>query len=137
MKYRTIIALLAVFGAPLLEASQPQAERAAPKPRLRLYLYLPNETPAVMAESAQGDPGVVTMERIEVTESRVPAVPDRIEPKQVKRFTPTEGGRIFSGRLGKLPVDVGFWPTENILAADSRFKPQPTRVDLDLIRIRF
>lgn len=131
------ILALAVLCAPVLESSEPIAERPVPKPRPRLYMYQPPPTPEADAEQTQGEPGVVTMEKVEVTESRVGDIPTTVEKPAPKKFTPLGGGRIFSTKIGSLPVDVGVWLKEDILAADARFKPQSTRVDLDLIRIRF
>ena len=135
MKTWAQLVLLLVSALPLLGGEPSAAPRAVPQPRVRLQ---PSAQGAgAQLESGRAVPKAVTMDKMVVAETKLPTEPLTAPEPERTRFSPLHGGPIFSGKIGTLPVSVGLWPWVDVLAKDSRFKSQKTRVDLEVVRISF
>ena len=109
----------------------------APQPRPRL------SSPAPAASSKEIDPPlpathpIVVMGKYIVRDTPVvEGAPKPVEREQHK-FSWLDGGPMWSGKAGSTPVDVGLWRPIDILPETAQFRPQQTRADFGILRIKF
>ena len=136
MKTTAITLLLLAFSAGTMGGAEATApDRAVPQPRPRLKISA-QETIAAGSRKA-AEPGVVTLEKMVVSESKLPAiVPRRREPEPTK-FTWQSGGPLSEGKLGNLPADFGLMAHQDLFAEDAAYKPPRAQVEFDLVRAKF
>ena len=77
------------------------------------------------------------MDKVVVTDSKLPGTPNqRVEPEPTT-FSVTGGGPILTGKIGALPFAIGLWPWVDVMADDAKFKPARSRIDIEIVRIRW
>jgi hypothetical protein len=127
------VALFVLFTV-IAAAAEQSSPRAVPQPRVRLH---PSpQGPVARVEKAANAPVSVMLEKVVVTESKLPQGQSDEVPADPKRFTVSGGGTIFTGRIGDAPYSFGLWPRYDLFWKDSRFKPQKTRVDIEVVRVK-
>ena len=136
MKTTAITLLLLAFTAgPMSGADLPSPDRAVPQPRPRLQISAQETLAAGYRKAAES--GVVTLDKMVVSESKLPAiVPRRREPEPSK-FTWQSGGPLSEGKLGNLPADFGLMAHQDLFAEDAAYKPPRAQVEFDLVRAKF
>ena len=134
MKLR-IPALVLVAGlGSLLGAGEPGADPIVPQPRLRLQPT--PQGPVAIVKAPAKEPDVVTLDKMVVTESKLPLRVPRREAPEPAQFTLLTGGPIASGKIGDLPVEAGLWAWRDVFAEDARFDPPKGRIDLEFVRLK-
>ncbi len=136
MKTTTITLLLLAFTTGSMSGAEaPAANRTVPQPRPRLQISAQETIAAGSRKTAE--PGVVTLDKMVVSESKLPAiVPRRREPEPSK-FTWQSGGPLAEGKLGNMPVSFGLMLREDLFAEDAKYKPPRAQVEFELVRAKF
>lgn len=132
MRYGTVI-LLSLCTVPLGTGSEAKPP-ASPQPRPRLILT--PELATARAREAAPETGVVTLDRMTVTESRVPtSVPRRRAPDPT-RFTWQSGGPLAEGKLGGAPLSLGLWAKTDLFSEETAFAEPRAQVEFELVRVK-
>ena len=133
----TVITLLLLFftGGTLSGAEAPAPDRPAPQPRPRLQISA-RETIAASSRKA-AESGVVTLDKMVVSESKLPAIVPRRREQEPSKFTWQSGGPLSEGKLGSMPVSFGLMAHQDLFAEDSAYKPPRAQVEFDLVRAKF
>ncbi|MDP3070785.1 MAG: hypothetical protein Q8N18_10875 [Opitutaceae bacterium] len=116
------------------------AESSAPaviKPQARVRLQQTSQGAVAQVEKPAPDPGTVTMDKVVVTDSKLPSTPTRRVEAEPTTFSLTRGGPITTGKIGTLPYEIGLWPWTDVMADDAKFKPARSRIDIEVVRIKF
>lgn len=134
MKLCRLSSLVLVVAAATTYAADRPPERLEPQPRVRLI-----QTPvgAVAQKQPVVTPGPpVMLQKVEVSEKKLPQNPSDETPSDPKEFSLAGGGTLFIGELRGAPAAVGLWPRYDLFWKDARFKPQKTRVDIEVVRVK-
>jgi len=136
MKFGTTTLLLLAFSAMTMSGAEtPAPDRAVPQPRPRLQISAQETIAASSRKTAES--GVVTLEKMVVSESKLPAiVPRRRDPEPAK-FTWQAGGPLAEGKLGNMPLSFGLMLHQDLFAEDSAYKPPRAQVEFELVRAKF
>lgn len=131
--------MLLVLASPAVAAAANVPVSAQPQPRARL-----SYTAAVAPTRSEGratpmesDGSAVQMDKVVVSDSKLPLATTSSVPRPPTTFSVVEGGPVRSVQVGGARVDLGLMASVDILAADAAFKPQKTRADLDVVRVRW
>ena len=138
MKLAATTLLSLALISPLLSAESAATTGIRPQPRVRLQQSSQGAV-AQIEKSVMPAPesGAVMMDKVVVAESKLPTTPNqRVEPEPTK-FSITGGGPLMKGKIGPLPFEIGLWPWVDVMADDAKFKPARTRVDLEVVRIKW
>lgn len=131
---RSIMILVSLCVLPLTGIGAEPGSRGKPQPRPRLQLS--PEQAVAPARKATPETGVVTLEKMTVTESRVPAsVPRRQEPEPT-RFTWQSGGPLAEGKLVGAPLSFGLWAKSDLFSEETRFAEPRPQVEFELVRVK-
>lgn len=132
MRYGTVIllSLCAVLLGTGSEAKPP----ASPQPRPRLVLT--PEQAAAPARKAAPETGIVTLDRMTVTESRLPASVPRRRAPDPTRFTWQRGGPLAEGKLGGAALSLGFWAKTDLFPEETAFAEPRAQVEFELVRVK-
>jgi hypothetical protein len=76
----------------------------------------------------------VMMDRMVVGTSPLPARPMQPEPE---RFSLQHGGPVVQEKLGQFPIALGLWSSTDAFSEEAKFKPQKTRADFDVARVKW
>lgn len=130
------IALLAVFSSVSTLSSAAAEERASaretPKPRPRLTDSARTSAAEVARENDQS--GVVTLDKVEVRERRLPSGPVR-EPQTVEAFTATGGGYLLKKEGAAMTTEVGLWRHISVLPHVDEARDGTTAVRMGVLSI--
>lgn len=132
MRYGTVI-LISLWAVSVGTGGEAK-NQASPQTRPRLVLT--PEQAAAPTRKAAAEAGVVTLEKMTVTESRVPAsVPRRQEPEPT-RFTWQSGGPLGEGKLSGAPLSFGLWARADLFAEETKFAEPRAQVEFELVRLK-
>ena len=135
MKFAATTLVSLAFISPLFAAESVAIAVIKPQPRVRLQQT--SEGAVAQVEKPSSDSNAVLMDKVVVTDSKLPATPNqRVEPEPTE-FSLTRGGPIMTGKIGKLPFEIGLWPWTDVIADDAKFKPARSRIDIEVVRIKF
>lgn len=110
---------------------------SSPQPRVKLQRDAGGTATAVPDKPVTAADSTTVLDKITVTESKVPARPRPLQEYTGKSFSIRNGGP-FSERSGKrFSVSFGLWHHQDEFAEDSRFKPAATHASFDLLRIKW
>ena len=133
MHCRTLI-LISIWAVPLAGMGGEPGHQAKPQPRPRLQLTA--EQAAAPVRQPTPATGVVTLEKMTVTESRLPTtVPRRQEPEPIK-FTWQSGGPLAEGKLGGAPLSFGLWAKPDLFAEETKYAEPRAQVEFELVRLK-
>jgi hypothetical protein len=107
-----------------------------PKPGVKLIRDA-SGTNAQTAEEPPKQEEPVRMEKVEVSESKLPASPRPLVEKARSRFSPVDGGPFFTRKAGKLEISIGLWRHGEVFEEEARFKPPKAHAEFDLLRIKW
>ena len=135
MKFAATTFVSLALISPLLSAESAAPAGIKPQPRVRLQQTSQGAVAQIEKPAPESD--TVQMDKVVVTDSKLPATPNqRVEPEPTT-FSITHGGPIMKGKIGKLPFEIGLWPWTDLMADDAKFKPARSRVDIEIVRIKF
>ncbi len=133
MRCSTLI-LISLWAIPLAGMGGEPGNQSKPQPRPRLQLTA--EQAVTPAKQPTPVSGVVTLEKMTVTESRVPTtVPRRQEPEPT-RFTWQSGGPLAEGKLGGAPLTFGLWAKQDLFAEETKYAEPRAQVEFELVRLK-
>lgn len=132
MRHSTVI--LISLCALSLGSDGAAKNQASPQPRPRLVLT--PEQAAAPARKSTVEAGVVTLDKMTVTESRVPASVPRRQAPEPTQFTWQSGGPLAEGKLGGAPLSFGLWAKADLFAEETKFSEPRAQVEFDLVRIK-
>lgn len=127
-----LISLLVLFTG--IATAAEQAERPVPRPRVRLQQT--PQGPVARIEQSEKVSAPVMLDQVTVTASKLPRAQADEVPSDPKEFSVSRGGTLFTGKAGDAPYAVGLWPSYDLFWKDSRFKPQKTRADIEVVRVK-
>ncbi len=123
---------IAVFGA--LVASVSAAE--TPKPRLKLLREGSGTITGPEGKPTSPDEPV-TLEKVEVSESKLPAPPRQLSEEDRSRFSIVDGGPFYTTKKGKFEISIGIWRHAEVFKEDAAFKAPKMQAEFDLLRIKW
>lgn len=133
---RAALALLSlVFIAPLVAAESAASLGIKPQPRVRLQQT--QQGAVAQVEKQVPESSTVLMDKVVVTDSKLPTTPNQRTEPEPTTFSLIRGGPITAGRIGRLPYEIGLWPWTDVMADDAKFKPARSRIDIEIVRIKF
>jgi hypothetical protein len=136
MKTTAITLLLVAFSAGTMSgADEPAPDRPAPQPRPRLQISAQETIAASSWRAAES--GVVTLDKMVVSESKLPAIVPRRRDPEPSKFTWQSGGPLAEGKLGNMPVSYGLMARQDLFAEDAAYKSPRTQVEFELVRAKF
>jgi hypothetical protein len=107
------------------------------KPQPRVRLQQTSHGVAARVEKPSPDSSTVLMDKVVVAESKLPAAPNQRAEPEPATFSLTRGGPIMTGKIRTLPFEIGLWPWTDVMADDTKFKPARTRIDIEVVRIKW
>lgn len=108
-----------------------------PQPRPRLPQEL-TVTPAATEKSAPAAADdTVLMEKIVVTDTKVPAQPRRMRRPEPTSFSLADGGPIIRKQLGARTLEIGLWTPTDVFEENADYKAVKTHVELDVVRVKW
>lgn len=139
MKVPLLALLSLALNAGVFAAEPRRVEGITPLPRVRLAVT-PQGAVAQVEKSAPAEAGarVVVMDKIVVNGEKLTA-PSNTQPPEPepKKFSLLRGGPMIEGTAGAFTTAVGLWSWTEIFPEDAKFRPQKTRADLDIVRIKW
>lgn len=129
-----ILAALAPIALAAAASRTPQARpRLQPTPAGTNVRIL--ETPAPAANVQPGAP--VALEKMTVESSKLPTPPRPLDEPPPDSFSFTKGGLLHRKKFSGATVELSLRRWTDLLADDARFKPAPTRAELEFLRIKW
>jgi hypothetical protein len=126
--------LISVWAVPLTGLGGEPGNHSKPQPRPRLQLTA--EQAVAPVKQPTPTVGIVTLEKMTVTESRVPmTVPRRQEPEPTK-FAWQSGGPLAEGKLGGAPLSFGLWAKPDLFAEETQYAEPRAQVEFELVRLK-
>jgi hypothetical protein len=125
-------AALAVAG--IAFAADTSAEQM-PQPRPRLVI--PGTTASGIVPSAAKTGNVtVTLPKVVVSDRALSRDPERLTESK-GAFTPADGGSLLQSDRNGTVFELGLWRWENVDQEGEKFRPAKTRVDMEVMRVRW
>lgn len=132
MRYGTVF--LISLCALSLGSDGAAKDQTTPQPRPRLVLT--PEQAAAPARKTAPETGVVTLDKMTVTESRLPASVPRRQAPEPTRFTWQSGGPLAEGKLGGAPLSFGLWAKADLFAEETKFADPRAQVEFELVKLK-
>ncbi|MEY4939048.1 MAG: hypothetical protein RIQ93_783 [Verrucomicrobiota bacterium] len=127
--FALLVAALPLFGV------EPALSSTTPQPRVRLPQTAHSVDAAVDArDKTPAGTEAVMMDRMVVGTSPLPARPTAVEPRE---FSLLFGGPVVQQKMGHYPVALGLWSAAEAFSEEARFKPQKTRADFEVVRVKW
>lgn len=109
----------------------------APQPRVKLQRDADGTASVVAEKTASPADATTVLEKMTVTDSKIPAPPRPLQEYAGKYFSIRKGGPFYE-RSGKhFSVSFGLWHHRDEFAEDARFKAGATHATFDLLRIKW
>ncbi len=111
---------------------------ASPQPRVRLHREAGGTTAKVEEKSPPAaDDSTVVAENYVVRESKLPSPPHPLREENRRSFSPREGGPLLRRTTATgLDLSLGVWRHADLFWEETLFKPQPTRAEFDVVRVK-
>jgi hypothetical protein len=111
---------------------------AGPTPQPRVRLQPEQLVSKVAAEPGQADNvAAVTMDKVTVTESKLPPEPRRNLSPEPTSFSVTTGGPVLKRPLGTSILEFGLWTPMEVFPEDAEYRAMKARADMAVVRIRW
>lgn len=109
---------------------------SSPQPRVKLQRD-PDGTTTVVSDKPAPAASTTVLDKMTVTESKIPKRPRPLEEYTGKTFSILKGGPVHERSGKRFSVLFGLWHHQDEFAEDSRFKPVVTHASFDLLRIKW
>jgi hypothetical protein len=134
MFYRTLLVVLLI---PTVFAASDPTVSLIPQPRVRLQ-------PSVLTSAATSDSprpvadnGTVLMDKVTVTESKLPKEPRQNSVPEPTSFSFRNGGPLREIKLGGKLLQIGLWSPTEVFVEDAGYRGANTHCELQLVRVRW
>lgn len=110
----------------------------APQPRVRLHREAAGATAKVEEKSPPAaDDSIVVAENYVVRDSKLPSPPRPLREETRRSFSPREGGPLLRKTTSSgFDASFGVWRHVDLFGEEAFFKPQATRAEFDVVRVK-
>lgn len=110
---------------------------ASPQPRVKLQRDAAGKASVVTDRPAAPAESTTVLEKMTVTDSKIPRRPRPLEAYTGTSFSIQKGGPVYKRSGKRFDVLAGLWHHADEFAEDARFKSDATHASFDLLRIKW
>lgn len=111
---------------------------ASPQPRVRLHRGAGNTSAKVEEQSPPApDDSIFVAENYVVRDAKLPSPPRPLHERNRSSFSPREGGPLRRKTTSSgFDASFGVWRHADLFWEETLFKPQATRAEFDVVRLK-